>query len=124
MTVDTRQTLGRLGEGLACRELERRGYRILARRFRTRFGEIDVVAREGPTIVFVEVKARRGGAFGGGAVAVTPGKQRRITRLAEEYLLRARLRDVPVRFDVVVVDLAAGAPAVEVYPNAFGLPER
>ena len=55
-----RQTLGKIGEDLACRELERRGYAIIARRYRLRGGELDIIARDGPTIVFVEVKARAG----------------------------------------------------------------
>ncbi len=67
-----RQELGKSGEDLAVAELERRGYAILARRYRTRHGEIDVVARDGETTVFVEVKARTTGEFGTAAEAVTP----------------------------------------------------
>ena len=70
--TQARIILGKNGEDLACRELERRGYAILARRYRTRAGEIDIVARDGPTIVFVEVKARDGRAFGEGADLVRP----------------------------------------------------
>ncbi len=119
MPGDRRQSLGLLGEDLACAELARRGYAILARRYRTRHGEIDVVARDGLTTVFVEVKTRDGSDFGGGAEAVTPWKQRRIARMAMDFLARYRLDDRPCRFDVVTVDLARGAPVVEVYPNAF-----
>jgi putative endonuclease len=119
MPPDPRQTLGHLGEELACAELRRRGYEILARRYRTRHGEIDIVARDGPTTVFVEVKARIGNEFGGAADAVTPWKQRRITKMAMEFLTRNRLDDRPCRFDVVTVDLAHGASVVEVYANAF-----
>jgi putative endonuclease len=119
MPPDPRQALGHLGEELACAELRRRGYEILARRYRTRHGEIDIVAREGPTIVFVEVKARIGNEFGGAADAVTPWKQRRITKMAMDFLARNRLDDGPCRFDVVTVDLAQGASVVEVYANAF-----
>jgi putative endonuclease len=119
MAVDRRQSLGILGENLACDELRRRGYAILARRYRTRYGEIDVVARDGATTVFVEVKARLGTEFGGGAEAVTPWKQRRLSKMAMDFLARSRLDDRPCRFDVVTVDLARGAPVVEVYTNAF-----
>ena len=121
MSSDPRQTLGKLGEDLACSELRRRGYAILARRYRTRAGEIDIVAREGRTIVFVEVKTRTGSAFGGGAAAVVGRKQRRIMRMAVDYLLRRRLADQPCRFDVVVVDFDAGRPRIEVYTHAFSL---
>ena len=67
------------------RELCRRGYAILDRRYRTRYGEIDIIARHGATIVFVEVKARRDDAFGGAGAAVTAWKQRRIVRMASDY---------------------------------------
>jgi putative endonuclease len=119
MTTDPRQSLGILGEQLACDELRRRGYAILARRYRTRHGEIDLVARDGATIVFVEVKTRRGDDFGAGADAVTRWKQRRVTKLAMDFLARSRLDNRPCRFDVVTVDLGPGAPAVVVYANAF-----
>ena len=119
MTDDPRQYLGKLGENLACEELERRGYAILARRYRTRFGEIAIVARDGETTVFVEVKARAGDEFGGAAAAVTASKQRRITYMAIDYLSRHRLHDRPCRFDVVTIDVVDGRPRVEVYPHAF-----
>ena len=80
-----RITLGNRGERLAARHLQRQGFRILARQFRVRRGEIDLVAREGNTLVFVEVKTRRRGLP---AEAVTPEKQRRITRTARAFLRR------------------------------------
>ena len=119
MTTDPRQFFGKMGEDLACAELASRGYAILARGYRTRYGEIDIVAREGEWIVFVEVKARAGGEFGGAAAAVTGWKQRRITNMAVEYLSRHRLHDRPCRFDVVTVDVIDNEPRVEVYPHAF-----
>ena len=119
MATDRRQHLGILGEDLASDELARRGYAILARRYRTRYGEIDIVARDADTIVFVEVKARAGREFGEGAEAVTWWKQRRVTRMALDFLARYRLLDKPCRFDVVIVDLSAGEARVEVFTNAF-----
>jgi putative endonuclease len=121
MTIDARQSLGKLGEDLACGELERRGYEIVARRYRTRVGEIDIIATDGPTIVFVEVKARAGDEFGGAAVAVTAWKQRRIGLMARDYLARRRIVDRPCRFDVVAVDLMDGKYSIEVYAGAFVL---
>jgi putative endonuclease len=114
-----RQRLGEFGENLACAELERRGYAILARRYRTRFGEIDIVARDRGMLVFVEVKTREGDDFGGGAAAVTARKQRTLTHMATDYLSRHHLHDTPCRFDVVTVDVAGGKATVEVYPHAF-----
>ena len=116
---EARMTLGKSGEDLACRELERRGYAIVARRFRVRSGELDIVARDGAVMVFVEVKTRAGRRFGTAAEAVTAAKQRRIARLAHEYLLRHRMSDCPCRFDVVSVHVDAGTPAVEIIRNAF-----
>ena len=119
MTSDKRQSLGLAGEDLACKELERLGYEILARRYRTRFGEIDIVAKHKQSTVFVEVKARCGDEYGGGAAAVTPWKQRRITQMAVDYLSRHNLHDTPCRFDVVTVDVRGDQTEIAVYAHAF-----
>ncbi len=119
MNTDNRQSFGKSGEDLACQELQRRGYAILARGYRSRFGEIDIVAKHDDTIVFIEVKARAGDEFGGGAAAVTPWKQRRISQMAVDYLTRNKLHDKPCRFDVVTVDMQDGAPQIVVYTSAF-----
>ncbi len=120
MPILDRISLGKSGEECACRELARRGYAILARGYRTRFGEIDIIARDGPTIVFVEVKARTSDRYGGGAAAVTLHKQAKVTAMAEDYLARHRLRDAPCRFDVVAIGFEKdGTLKVEVYRNAF-----
>jgi putative endonuclease len=115
----TRVILGKTGEDLACRELERRGYAILARRYRRRGGELDIVARDGKTVVFVEVKTRDGREFGDGVDAVTVLKRHRMVQLANDYLARHRLSDRPCRFDVVSIQMEAGAPEIIVYPHAF-----
>jgi putative endonuclease len=122
MDDDKRQFLGKLGEDLACAALERRGYAILARRYRSRFGEIDIVASCDETTVFVEVKTRAGDEFGGGAEAVTPWKQRRIAKMAADYLSRHDLHDTACRFDVVTVDVQGAQPDIVVYTHAFEAP--
>jgi putative endonuclease len=99
-----RQSFGKHGEDLAARELRRRGYEILARRYRTRFGEIDIVARDGRAIVFVEVKARRSSRYGRAAEAVTASKQRRLAAMALDYLVWSDHLTDPCRFDVVSID--------------------
>ncbi len=114
-----RVTLGEIGENLACEELVRRGYAIVARRYRRRGGEIDIIALDGSTVVFVEVKARAGDEYGTGAAAITWRKRARIVALATSFLVRERLLERPVRFDVVSVDLAEDGPRIEVYPGAF-----
>jgi putative endonuclease len=115
-----RITLGKAGEDFACRELERRGYEILARRFRTRWGEIDIVARDGGTLVFIEVKARRTTRFGAPGEAVDWRKQQTIARIAAEYVLRYGIGNASCRFDVVSVLFGDGLrPRVEVLRDAF-----
>jgi putative endonuclease len=116
---DYRALLGKAGEDLACQELERRGYVISARRWRGRAGEIDIVARDGTTLVFVEVKTRSGSAFGAAAEAVSARKRLRIARLAKAYMTRHRLEHCSCRFDVVAIDLDGEGPAVRVFQNAF-----
>ncbi len=118
MTME-RQAMGKTGEDLAVEELTRLGYAILARRYRTRHGEIDIVARDGDTTVIVEVKARATGEFGTAAEAVTPWKQRRLVTMAAAYLARTNRSDRPCRFDVVAIDEVGGQMTVTVYPSAF-----
>ena len=112
--------MGLDGEALARAALRRGGYEILEERYRTPFGEIDVIARDGDTLVFIEVKARRDGRYGGGAAAVTTRKQRTIVRVAESYLTRTRLHHLACRFDVVVVEYPAGdEPRAAIIRSAF-----
>lgn len=118
MTIE-RQEFGKSGEDRAVEELERRGYAVLARRYRTKHGEIDIVARDRETTVFVEVKARATAEFGSAAAAVTRRKQRRLASMAADYLARNRLTTIACRFDVVAIDGAGDAAIITVYPNAF-----
>jgi putative endonuclease len=104
-----RQSLGKLGEELACAALRDRGHAVLAIRHRTRFGEIDIVSEHGGVVVFVEVKARRSGKSGEAVEALTPRKQRRIAAMALDYLAWTDRLDGPCRFDVVAID-HAGSP--------------
>ncbi len=80
---------------------------------------MDIIARDGKTMVFVEVKAREGRAFGEACEAVTARKRVKITRLALDYLMRHRLTNCPCRFDVVSIHFDAGVPVIEVFQSAF-----
>jgi putative endonuclease len=115
--------LGNEGERAAARYLRRRGLRIITRNYRTTRGEIDLIARDGDTLVFVEVKTRRAGRP---AEAVTPQKQRRLTLAALNFLRRFELLEQRCRFDVVAVVWPDGArsPTIEHIPNAFEPPGR
>jgi putative endonuclease len=116
-----RKLLGNRGEGAAARHLRSQGYRILARQWLTRWGEFDLIALDGETVVFVEVKTRRSNAAGHPAEAVTRDKQVRMTRQALVYLKRHRWLERRARFDVVAVVWPDGAkaPSVEHFRNAF-----
>ncbi|CAN5192148.1 YraN family protein [soil metagenome] len=122
--AQARTRLGRTGETLAARHLQARGWRIVARNWRcaTRDvrGEVDIIAWDGATLVFCEVKTRRDTAAGGPFAAVTPRKRARLRGLAASYLATAGAR-AQVRFDVVGVLLpAAGGPArVRHMPGVF-----
>lgn len=107
MSTDPRRADGQRGERLAERHLRAAGYRILARNYRCRLGEVDLVALERGTVVFVEVKARHVGEHGTPLEAVGAAQRRRIARAALHYLARHRLLERPVRFDVVGVWLGA-----------------
>ena len=111
---------GKTAEDLACVELQRRGYAVLARRYRTRVGEIDIVARDGATLVFVEVKARSDARCGHPAESVTGRKQRRIASMAQDFVARHRLYGAPCRFDVVaILGPDGGVQTVDVIRSAF-----
>lgn len=114
------RTLGERGETLAARHLRRAGFRIVGRGVRTGLGELDLVAIDGRTLVFVEVKTRQSDEQGHPAEAVDLNKQRRLTRLATAYLKRHGLLNHPARFDVVAITWPDGCrPKVEHIRNAF-----
>lgn len=101
-----RVALGRRGEGIVACALHRRGMIVVERNFRTRRGEIDLIALAGDTLVFVEVKTRRSLRYGAPQEAITPWKSMRIRAAAEEFLLRSGRLDRPCRFDAASVLLS------------------
>ena len=115
-----RPKAGEAGESLACDFLRRLGYEIVARNFRCRSGEVDVVAKQGGTTVFVEVKDRASASHGEGHEAVTFGKRRRIIRAAQLFAASRGLFDAPLRFDVISIDRSRGrSPEVRHDLGAF-----
>ena len=113
---DPRQATGRSGEDLAAQYLEQQGYIILERNYRLRIGEIDIIARDGEDLVFIEVKTRRSKRFGSPFEAVDVRKQKKIFNIAAVYL---QGKELPVRFDVVAVHLNEQDARIEVLKNAF-----
>lgn len=123
MPTDTRRMTGIRGEEEAARFLQRCGYAILDKNVRMRAGEIDLVAKEGKTLVFVEVKTGRDLAGDPPQASVNTRKQNKLGKLAHGYLKAKRLREVPCRFDVVSVILNddGGVKAIRHFPNAFSV---
>ena len=119
MSSNARQSLGIVGENLAVEHLRSRGYSILARRHRCRYGEIDIIAEDGDCIVFIEVKLRTTDLFGEAFEAIPRWKRRRIITVALDYLSRNGLLDRPVRFDVAAIDERGGKLEVEMIEDAF-----
>jgi putative endonuclease len=110
---------GRLGETIAMDYLRRYGYRIVESNYRCALGEIDVIATEGKTVVFIEVKSRKTERFGEPQAAVGLQKQKKISMVAQNYLKEKKLNNVKARFDVVAVRLLPQGPKVELIRNAF-----
>ena len=111
--------IGARGEDAAADAYRRRGYRIVARNWRCRLGEIDLVIERGGMLVFCEVKSRRGAGFGGGYEAVTRRKQAKLRALAEAFLQAHGSRPQAIRFDVASVALLRDRSSVEVFEEAF-----
>jgi len=113
--------LGNRGERWAAKYLRKQGFQILHRQHRSRFGEIDLIALDGNSVVFIEVKTRRSASAGHPTEAVTSAKQRQLTRAAFAYLKRHRLLEHSARFDVVSLLWPADGlkPEVTHYRNAF-----
>ena len=119
--LNHRQQFGVKGETIAARHLKKKGYKILDRNYRTKLGEIDIVARDKDTIVFVEVKARRSNQYGSPKWAVTPKKQRKISMAALFYLKETKQIRAKARFDVVSITAIEEEPRIEIIKNAFEL---
>ena len=120
--MNARQQFGRAAEDVAARYLQRRGWRVLGRNVRVGRGELDIVARRGAVLAFIEVKARRSGVCGAPEDAVSPRKRRQVGRLAELWLAArpwALERVTDVRFDIVAVDATTVPVSVRHLPGAF-----
>lgn len=113
-----RQELGLLGEALACQFLLKRGYEILAQRFRNRSGEIDIIAKQGTQIIFVEVKLKSGSGRGLPEEMVGERKQRQIAKAIREFVMELTY-EPDCRIDVIAIDYNQGEPLIRHYENAF-----
>lgn len=119
--LNQRQIFGEKGESIAVRYLKKKGYKILEKNYRTKLGEIDIIAKDKDTIVFVEVKSRRSWQFGNPKGAVTPAKQRKISKVALYYLKTNDRSNAKARFDVVTITATRDKSTIEIVKNAFEL---
>ena len=121
MMQDKRQKFGKESESIAVRYLKKKGYKVLEQNYRNKIGEIDIIAKDKKTLVFVEVKATRTDSFGNPKWAVTPKKQRKISMVALYYLKATKQNKVKARFDVVAISSSQTNPRIELIKNAFEL---
>ena len=111
---------GRRGEEVAVKLLRSIGYTVLETNFRTKHGEVDIIALDGETIVFVEVKTRTSEKYGTGAEAVDERKQRHIINVSHDYMAQKGLDEPYIRFDVIIVMMDDAGSSAEHYKDAFG----
>jgi putative endonuclease len=114
-----KQSKGVRGEESTARFLRGQGYCILERNYRCPLGEVDIIARDGNTVVFVEVKTRTSGRFGTPQESIGPQKQKRMTAIALYYLKGRGWLGKPARFDVAAVSLRDGGETITLFKNAF-----
>jgi putative endonuclease len=112
---------GKQGEDIAVAYLKKRGYQIIERNYTCLFGEIDIVAKDKNTLVFVEVKSRKSEVFGDPQLAVGLEKQKKMSRISLKYLEEKKLYPCDARFDVVAVKMLPAGNTIELIQNAFDL---
>lgn len=116
-----KRALGRKGEEIALRFLKKNGYHIIESNYGCKMGEMDIIAREKDTLVFVEVKTRTSTQFGPPQLAVHANKQRQLSKIALNYLKEKHLNEVKARFDVVAILLEQKGEKIELIRDAFEL---
>ena len=116
-----RLELGKLGEDLALKKVKHLGYKDIVRNYRCPLGEIDLIARDVDTLVFIEIKTRKGKTTAYAKEAVNARKRRQISKVALAYMKANNCSDIQARFDVVAISLDGGNAQIEVIKNAFDL---
>ena len=122
----TAVSIGNIGEEAAVQALKKRGYKIIARNYRTKMGEIDIVAKDGEYTVFVEVRLRKRNAFGSPADTIDRRKQQKIIKTAQMYAVKNDIYDTPMRFDAVLINADTDGEKlvntkIEIIKDAFQL---
>lgn len=122
----TAVSIGNIGEEAAVQAIKKRGYKIIARNYRTKMGEIDIIAKDGEYTVFVEVRLRKSNAFGSPADTIDRRKQQKIIKAAQMYAVKNDIYDTPMRFDAVLINADTDGKKlvnteIEIIKNAFQL---
>jgi putative endonuclease len=116
-----RLQLGELGEKLALKRIKRLGYKLVAKNYRCPLGEIDLIAKDGDCLVFIEIKTRRNSSTGNAKEALQQRKRRQISRVALYYMKANGCCDIEARFDVIAVNIRGGKEEIELIQDAFEL---
>lgn len=116
-----RLELGRYGEKLALKKIKRLGYKHIVQNYTCPLGEVDLIAKDGDTLAFVEIKTRKSGSLGYAKEAVDARKRRQLSKVALTYMKAHNRWGVKARFDVVAIHLTHGKPEIQVIKNAFDL---
>jgi putative endonuclease len=119
-----KKEIGQKGENLAADYLQNAGYTVLERNYRCKLGEIDIIARDNDTLVFIEVRSRSSLAFGLPQESINRRKRHQISKVALEYMIRRKLKNIPARFDVVAVSFEGRKEKVDLIKDAFELSFR
>lgn len=119
--TNTRIDIGKRGETLAISFLKKNGYRVIESNFRCRYGEIDIIAQDGKTVAFIEVKTKTSNRFGSPTQAIDSRKQRQVSKTALAYISQKRLTNYSARFDVVGINIKGSNSEIELIKNAFEL---
>lgn len=122
----TAVSIGNIGEEAAVQALKKRGYKIIERNYRTKMGEIDIIAKDGEYTVFVEVRLRKSNAFGSPADTIDERKQQKIIKTAQLYAVKNDIYDTPMRFDAVLINAETDGEKlvneeIQIIKNAFTL---
>ena len=122
----TAVSIGNIGEEAAVKALKKQGYKIIERNYRTRLGEIDIIAKDGEYTVFVEVRLRKSNAFGSPADTIDKRKQQKLIKTAQYYAVKNDIYDTPMRFDAVLINADTDGEKlvntkIEIIKNAFWL---
>lgn len=116
-----KKEIGKKGEELAIRFLKKNGYRILKKNYVCKLGEMDIIARDKDTLVFIEVKTRTSNLFGPPQMAVNLSKQTKLSKVALNFLKENKIEDIKARFDVVAIEIRPDQDKIELIKDAFEL---